>query len=564
MSRSARGGNGARGAYEQGVEAIGRGARHEAVAALTRAVSLAPGLTDAHFRLVGLYAAAGRPDGAAAHAGRCLQLRPRDAAMAFRLGRNLFAEGAYAAAVTCYRQAVYLLPGEVAPLRGLAASLAQLGQIEAAAEAYRSAVALAPVDPLVRQGQLALLNQLEGRDPLEVAAAHRAWGELLERAAGPRNHHRNTPDPDRRLRVGYLSGAFRAHSISWFVAPLLRCHERREVEVRAYSSVAEPDATTERLRGLVDGWRDLRGLDDDDDIARLIEADGIDVLVDVHGVAARSHLGVFARRPAPVQATWLAYPNTTGLSTMGWRIVDELTDPPAADAWHSERLLRLEHPFLCYEPPADAPAVAALPARSAGHVTFASFNFPGKAGSSTLALWGQILQRTPDAKLLLKAQSFAEAAAVADYRAKLAAHGIDPGRVDMLPMVERTRDHLALYGRADIALDPFPYNGTTTTCEALWMGVPVVALRGDRHLSRVSASLLSTMGLEALLADDGEAYVAKAVELASDPNRLETLRHGLRQRMAASPLCDAPAFAAKMEAAYRRMWRAWCEEGEAS
>ncbi|MFI4976963.1 MAG: glycosyltransferase, partial [Caulobacterales bacterium] len=278
-----------------------------------------------------------------------------------------------------------------------------------------------------------------------------------------------------------------------------------------------------------------------------------------------NRLTMFALKPAPVQATWLGYPNTTGLAAMDYRLVDAVTDPPGeADAFATETLVRLEDGFLCYGPPPDAPEPAPPPSRASGVVTFGSFNNPSKLGDATLDAWAKLLERLPAARLLLKGGAFSDEGARQWFHARFEQRGVAPERVQLKGYAAHTADHLALYADIDIGLDPFPYNGTTTTCEALWMGVPVVALLGDRHAARVSASLLTRVGLEELIATDAPAYVDIAARLAGDPARLAEIRRTLRPRMAASPLTDAPAFARKLERAYRQMWTRWCDRTAAA
>jgi predicted O-linked N-acetylglucosamine transferase (SPINDLY family) len=323
--------------------------------------------------------------------------------------------------------------------------------------------------------------------------------------------------------------------------------------------VKRPDAVTTRLKGLADHWLVTVGLSDDE-LAERIRADGIDILVDLAGHTANNRLRVFARKPAPVQVTWLGYPNTTGLEAIDYRLVDAVTDPVGeADAWASETLVRLEGGFLCYGALKDVPEPTAPPCLNTGTVTFGSFNNPAKVSAATLDVWAKLLSRLPQARLLLKGKSFADATTRALFLARLGERGVATERVELVAWQAGTTAHLALYHRVDIALDPFPYNGTTTTCEALWMGVPVVTLQGDRHAGRVGASLLTQIGLTALIANSVEEYLENAVALARNPERLSDLRRILRPRMAASPLCDAPAFARKMESAFRTMRQHWCE-----
>jgi predicted O-linked N-acetylglucosamine transferase (SPINDLY family) len=360
------------------------------------------------------------------------------------------------------------------------------------------------------------------------------------------------------LKVGYVSPDFRTHSVSHFVEPLLRGHDRHEVEVFCYAEVARPDAVTASLKGFADHWQETVGLSDNA-LAERIRADGIDILVDLAGHTANNRLPLFALRPAPVQVTWLGYPNTTGLETIQYRLVDAVTDPSGeADAWASEALVRLKDGFLSYSAGRNTPATTAPPCLEAGVVTFGSFNNPAKMSPSTLDAWATLLSRLPHAKLLLKGKPFADSAARAMVLANLTKRGVAAERVELAPWSPGIDAHLATYNRVDIALDPFPYNGTTTTCEALWMGVPVVTLCGDRHAGRVGASLLTQVGLTELIASSVEEYVEIAGGLAADPGRLNEMRRTLRPRMAASPLCDGRSFARRVEAAYRAMWQDWC------
>ena len=297
----------------------------------------------------------------------------------------------------------------------------------------------------------------------------------------------------------------------------------------------------------------------DEHAAAQIREHGIDILVDLSGHTSGNRMMLFARKPAPVQLTWLGYPATTGLPTIDGRITDAVADPPGdADRLHTERLIRLDGGFLCYRPYDKAGAVAPLPARGAGHVTFGSFNNRAKLSPRTIALWAEIMGQVPDARLLLKATQFKDAGTRERCREAFVAAGVAGERIEILAPLPDAGEHLALYGRVDIALDPLVYNGTTTTCEALWMGVPVVTLRGDRHAARVGASILTTTGLASLIAETPDRYVAIATRLAGDLDALAQLRAGMRERLRKSPLCDAAGFARAMERAYREAWQRWC------
>jgi predicted O-linked N-acetylglucosamine transferase (SPINDLY family) len=404
---------------------------------------------------------------------------------------------------------------------------------------------------------LASINYSDRGSPAVLYEAHRAWGEVHGRPLPQADSYANERNGERRLRVGYVSPDFRQHSVAYFLEPLLRSHDRNAIEVFCYAEVNWPDATTKRFQGLADHWVTTVGMSDEALVER-IRRDRIDILVDLAGHTAKNRLPVFANKPAPVQVTWLGYPSTTGLAAIDYRLVDTVTDPEAeGGAFSCETLVRLPAGFLCYGPPQDAPAPAARPHLSIDTLTFGSFNNASKLSASTIEAWARLLVRLPAARLLLKGKPFACAVTRASFLERLLRSGVAKDRVELLGWLP-DESHLALYDRIDIALDPFPYNGTTTTCEALWMGVPVVTLRGDRHAGRVGASLLTQIGLTDLIADSVEAYVETAAALADDPARLAELGQSLRPRMAASPLCDATAFARKIEAAYRTMWQRWC------
>lgn len=400
-------------------------------------------------------------------------------------------------------------------------------------------------------------NYRDDRDAAALGELHRRFGATVrvEPLPAPRLGRDRTADPDRRLRVGYVSPDLRAHSVAAFFEPLLTAHDRDAVEPVCYANLPKADAVTERFKQQAALWRDVDGLEPHE-LAELIREDRIDILVDLAGHTARNSLRAFAYKPAPVQATYIGYPNSTGLAAIDYRLVDGITDPPGdGDDHYVERLLRLPRCFLAYGPIPTAPAVQSLPAAEAGHVTFGSFNTIPKLTPSAVRLWARVLAAVPGSRLLLKALSLGDPETRERMLSLFAAEGIERSRIDLLAYVRGQAEHLALYSRIDIALDSFPYNGTTTTCEALWMGVPVIALRGERHAGRVGASLLSAAGLEELVAESEDDYVARAQALAEDLPRLASLRQALRRRLEDSPLCDAAALARAVEAAYRGMWQ---------
>jgi predicted O-linked N-acetylglucosamine transferase (SPINDLY family) len=362
----------------------------------------------------------------------------------------------------------------------------------------------------------------------------------------------STRSVESRLRVGYVSPDWREHPIGRFMLPLLSNHDHERFEIFCYSDLARPDALTKRLRDLADVWRDTAGLPDDR-VARLIRADRIDILVDLTMHMAGSRLLTFARKPAPVQVTYLAYCGTTGLPTIDYRLTDPYLDPPGSDErFYSEWSVRLRS-YWCYEPLDGAPDVQLPPAQLAARVTFGCLNNFCKVSPESLATWCRLLRALPSSRLLLHA---AEGVHRERLRKRAAAEGIEPQRIEFVGTFPVAK-YLEQYHRIDIALDPFPYPGGTTSCDALWMGVPVVTLPGVTAISRGGLSILSNLELPELVAASPDEYVRIAAELAANLPRLADLRATLRERMRISPLMDAPGFARDIEAAYRRMWQEW-------
>lgn len=519
-----------------------------------------PPLVEAHERLGHLYLARERAAEAEAAFRAALRVRPGDAETFFGLGNALYRQGKLGAAVEAYRRALERQPAHASACHNLAYALMTQGDVAEAMTWYRRALDLDPDLAGARGNYLLALNYLPGVSREAVYAEHCRWGARSGGHGGngdarSRHRERRPDDPGRRLRIAYVSPDFRTHSVACFIEALLAHHDRREVEVFCYANLPCPDETTERLKALADHWAWIYGLDDEAAAAR-IRADGIDILVDLAGHTGHNRLALFARRPAPVQVSYLGYPNTTGLAAMDYRLTDAWADPPGeTDAYYTERLVRLPRGFLCYTPPADAPPVGEIPSSRAGRVTFGSFNNLAKMTPEVVRLWARILRAVPDARLVLKNRALTDAATRERYAALFEAAGVARDRLDLRAWADSRAGHLAAYGGVDVALDTFPYNGTTTTCEALWMGVPVVTLAGDRHAGRVGLSLLHQVGLDAHVARDEDDYVAIAAALAGDAAARAALRAALRERMRASPLCDGGAFARDVEAAYRRMWQ---------
>jgi protein O-GlcNAc transferase len=575
-----------RAAFEAGIAAHRDGRAADAEAAFRRVLALRPDQPDA-LHLLGLALHfQGRSAEGLESIRRAIAVFPGNPAYFNNLGNALDDVGERAQAEVAYRRATEVRPdypvawqalGTLALSRrrarealdlfgkalaadpsyapaenGIGNALLALGEVRDAIAHYRAALRLDAHESSAASNVLMAAHYDDTATGADIAEAHRAWGRAA--AAGmPRRSEpfANDRDPDRRLRIGYVSADFRRHSVAYFIEPVIAAHDRGAVEVTLYADVRRPDEVSERLRASADRWRDIHRVSDDA-VARAVEEDRIDILVDLSGHTSGNRLGVFARKPAPVQASWIGYPGITGLPTSDWRMTDAIADPGGRDSG-SEALFPLPEGFLCYRPPEDAPAITSRPPNAP--VTFASFNVLAKISSETIALWSRVLNAVPESRLLLKAEALDDAGASDRITRTFAAQGVSSGRLDLIGFVPDPSAHLSTYGRVDIALDPLPYNGTTTTMEALWMGVPVVTLRGDRHAGRVGASLLTRAGLTDLIGESPDHVVRIATGLAGDRARLAALRSGMRQRLARTTLLDAGRFTRGIEAAYRTMWR---------
>lgn len=493
---------------------------------------------------------------------RALELDPALAQAWYNLGQLQQERGRESEAETCYRSALASLDGMrdhklwqlVYNNWGLL--LQNQGRLQDAVNLYREALAAAPEDASLRSNLLFLLTAMPDVDPDELLKEHRAWGDLHARAHAAHAAHANSPDPERRIRIGYVSADFYSHPLAFFVLPLLANRDRLRTEAVCYYNGVKQDPITARLRQSVDRWRDIRGLSDADADA-LIRADGIDILVDLSGHTAGNRLPLFGRKPAPVQATFLGYANTTGLDAVDYRITDGYADPPGVDARYVEKLLRMPHSLWCYEPQLAAPPDYPAPMREHGHVTFASFNGAYKLNQPLMKVWAAILHAVPDSRLMLV--NVPAGGARERIVAWLGAEGISRSRLELHARLP-TGEFWAAHRRADIALDPFPCNGGATTCETLWLGIPVITLAGHAFVGRAGVSLLSNCGLTQLIAGSRDEYVALAAGLARDPARLAELRARLKQNLPRSPLLDAPAYTQALEAHYRGIWRQWCSQ----
>jgi predicted O-linked N-acetylglucosamine transferase (SPINDLY family) len=499
-----------------------KGRLQNAVHLLRRAVQLHPSLVAAHCNLGVVHAALGEFDQAAASYRQALEIEPDQPDTHYHLGNTL--------------------------LRG--------GLMEEATSSFRRAIALTPEDASRHSDLLFVLPFHPAYNSRTILAEARAWDLAHARPLAPQCADvERDRTPDRRLRIGYVSPNFRQHCQAFFMVPLLAHHDHERFEIFCYSDVARPDEWTDRLLGHADRWINIQGVDHAA-VADRIRDDRIDILVDLTMHMSQNRLLVFARKPAPVQVCWLAYPGTTGLAAIDYRVTDPYLDPTGTEADdYAEQPLRLPDTFWCYDPLTGEDGVGPLPARQHGHIRFGSLNNFFKVNEIAIALWARVMREVGTSRLTLLAP-------VGDARTRTAdlfeRQGIDRARLEFVDYQPRL-PYLATYQSIDVCLDTFPYNGHTTSLDALWMGVPVVTLVGSTVVGRAGLCQAMNLRLPELVARTPDEYVKIVLELCSDLDRLSELRAGMRARMKASPLMDAPRFARNLEAAYRRIWRRWCE-----
>ena len=528
----------------------------EAVDCYREALRLNPGLVHINTDLGRTLRTLGRLEEAIAAYREILRSRPNAADAWNNLGNVLRQLARMDEAADCYRRALSISPQLAESWNNLGNVLKTLGQLDEAVDCYRRTVELKPGFTQAHSNLLLCLNYLPSQDEQALFREHLRWAETHTPARPAAREHANPPDPERRLRIGYVSPDFRTHAVTRFFEPLLANHDHDAVEVICYAQLLRGDDTTQRLQSLADGWCRTTGMTHAE-LAERIRGDGIDILVDLAGHTGRNRLVTLGLRPAPIQISWLGYPNTTGMSAIDYRLTDAIADPPGAERLHTEELVRLEGGLTRYRPPDDAPEAGPLPAAATGPVTFGSLNNLVKLNDQVIALWARVLQRIPGARLLLF-RDMLRGGVAERVRAAFARHGIGDERLELRHETTDGRSYLSVYREIDICLDTFPWNGHVTTCEALWMGVPVIALLGPVHRGRLSASILHQVGLDELVAESPENYIRIAEGLAGDLDRLAQLRAGLRRRLAESHLCDGASQAREVEAVYRRIWHRWC------
>lgn len=532
-----------------------KGMIDEAISAYEQAIRLRPGYADAHNNLGNALVEKGRFEEALALFRQSIVLKPNSPGTYCNLGVALAAQGMLDEAAAAISAAIALKPDYHEAHYNLGNILKEQGLLDAALACYDRAIALQPNDSVSHSNRIYLTHFHLDFDAATIREEHRKWNEWhasrLYREFIP---HARPDRPDRPLRVGYVSPDLRSHPVGRFIARLLDRHDRTAFEVFCYSNVRVPDETTQRLARLADVWRNIAGITDED-VANLIRRDEIDILVDLAMHTAHNRLLVFARKPAPVQVTYLAYCSTTGLTAIDYRLTDRYLDPPElGDPHYCEQTAWLPQSYWCFEPPEGVPAVSSLAALESGRITFGCLNNFAKVSPAALSVWCKVLRATPQSRLLIHSRQGSHRQRVMDL---MQGEGVDSERVHFVSRMPAS-EYFRQYHHIDIGLDPFPCAGGTTTCDALWMGVPVITLAGQTSVGRSGVSILSNVGLPELVAHTQDQYVRLAAGLAADLPRLAALRAGLRARMQQSPLMDAPHFARNIEAAFRKMWQQWC------
>jgi protein O-GlcNAc transferase len=530
----------------------------EAIFCYQRALELKPNDATTHYNLGLALWEQGQIYEAEASLRRALELKPTFAVACNNLGIVLENQGRFDEAIAAYRQAIALQPDLAEAHNNLGVALYSDGRPAEAQACYRRALELKPDYALAHSNYLNALQYRAQITPQELLQEHLAY---QRRHAAPLQAtwtpHANTAEPDRPLRIGFVSPSFGWHPAGRFLIRVLENLDRKQVLSYCYSDRTLRDPVAARFRVTAGEWRDVVGMSDEA-LAAKIRDDRIDILFDLAGHTGPNRLPVFARKPAPIQITWLDYEGTTGVAAIDYLLADRYEIPPEAERWYSEKVLRLPDDYACYDPPADAPDVAPLPSLTSGRFTLGSFNLPAKITSEVADVWARILARIPQSRLLLKYRGLERPSTGEPFRRLFTERGIAADRIELRGW-SAFEEMLACYGEVDVALDPFPYNGGLTTCDALWMGVPVVTCPGETFASRHGLTHLSNVGLTEMIVPDLDAYVELVVRLAADLPYLAELRAGLRERVAHSPLCDGPRAADNLLHLLRGVWREWCQ-----
>jgi len=552
-----------------------------------RAIKVKPKFADAHIKLGYVYDIIGQKQDAVKFLERALSIKANDLEALNNLAKIYYELGDYENVVAVSSKSIKVNKNNPSTYTNLACGLLNVGKLEEAEDACKKALRLdknyAPAyknlgaiyqnigaveDSIVYFRKsldlepdyptfasiLMNMNYLSNISQKEIYHESIHCNELLKYSPQEKEiTNTNNANKENIIKIGYISSDFCEHSVSYFFEPVINSHDRKKFKVYCYSNVQNADHVTLRIEQASDGWHNISGMADQN-VVDLIKGDGIDILIDLAGHTLGSRLSVFVQRPAPVQVTWLGYPNTTGLDAIDYRLTDAIADPvDEEDKLYSEQLIRLAKGFLCYQPAPDSPKISQPPCQKNGYITFGSFNNCLKVTTEVIQLWAQILNSVQNARLILKSKLFNNLGAKERYKKLFEDNGVAIDRIELLSRLPAKNDHLSLYNKIDIGLDPFPYNGTTTTFEALWMGVPVLTLRGKRHSGRVGASIMHHTGLVELVAETQEEYKELAISLAHDVGRLIKLKAELRERLKKSSLMNSQQFTRILEETYRKI-----------
>lgn len=485
----------------------------------------------------------------------CFARHPDSVSSLLSIANFSYLLGEYEEALEYYEKVLVLQPDHGDNYANMASALKSLGRLDEAIAMQKKAISLAPENYWVRSNMLLAMVYAASVTPEEIAQTARQFGEFIADPLRRTRSFSNNKNPDRKLRIGYVSPDFRKHAVSYFLAPVFKCN-KDQFEIFAYSKNETDDEVTENLKTYFDHWRDIKYATDDA-AADMIETDKIDILVDLAGHTGRNGLMIFARKPAPIQITWLGYPATTGMKVMDYRITDSYAEPPGmTEHLNTETLWRLPDIFCVYGTDENGPPVIDHPPfEDNGYITFGCFNNFTKVTDPVLQTWAKIMERVSNSKLLLEIPGIESQKIKSEIERRLSQHGLPIERVILEP--KSRANQYVLYNKIDIALDPFPCNGGTTSMDTLWMGVPFVTLAGKHFVSRMGVTILSNVGLQELIAQTIDDYISITVNLAQDNAKLRNLRRHLRERTASSPLMDQEKFTRNIESAYREMWNIW-------
>lgn len=560
----------------------------EAAGAFSRAVALRPESADAHYNLgLALFETGELANSISAYE-QAARLNPRAPNIQNNLGNALFYSGKFADAAEHFRAAIALDPTHIESLDNLGNAMSALGEMSAAIAAYRNAIEIrpdylnthsnlagvlreigrideslasyeaarkiAPQNAAIHSNLIYTLNFLPEVTPQRILEEHHRFdAEHIGPLAKNIRPHENNRDPDRPLRIGYVSPDFRGHIAGWMLSPILEHHDRASFQIICYSNSLQTDAITQRIKSLADDWRSIFGIGDEA-AENLIRQDKIDILVDLSMHSADNRLPLFGRKPAPVQISYLGYCGASGISTIDYRLSDPHLDCAETESDYAEKTLFLPQTYWCYQPGEQIVNPSDSPLKTAGYVTFGCLNNFAKISLPVQKLWAEILRQVPESRLLIHCQNGDHRD---EFKSRFADWGVNSDRLEFASR-QPWEKYMRQYDQIDIALDPFPFAGGITTCDALWMGAPVVTLAGNLSIGRSGKSILTNLGLPELIARDSEQYISIAVALANDADRLQNLRAGMRQRMSESPLMNAPQFARELQECYRTAWREWC------